>query len=92
MVAETCANTWLARDKGRDTDAFCSFIKEHGMRTIIPAIKPRKAHSAHERRSDALPHVMTNSRTIFSLRRALSTCSLIGFELVASAPQKRQSA
>jgi hypothetical protein len=40
------ANTWLARNKGRDTDAFCSFLKEHGIRTIIPAIKPQEAHSA----------------------------------------------
>jgi hypothetical protein len=39
-----------------------------------------------------LPRVMTNSRTIFSLRCASSPCSPIGFELVESAPQKRQSA
>jgi hypothetical protein len=40
------ANTRLVREKGRDTDAFCSFLKEHGIRTIIQAIKPQKAHSA----------------------------------------------
>jgi len=40
------ANIRLVRDKGRDTDAFCSFLKEHGIRTIVPAIKPQKAHSA----------------------------------------------
>jgi DDE family transposase len=41
VVAETCVSlipgiTKLVADKGYDTDAFRSFLKEHGIETVIP--------------------------------------------------------
>jgi hypothetical protein len=93
------ANTSPVRDEGRDTDAFRSFLKEHGVRTIIPGNQTANsafgvitketmasgAASAASGIGDALPRVMTNWRTIFCLRRASSPCPPIGFELVESA-------
>jgi IS5 family transposase len=47
VVAETCVSlipgiTELVADKGYDTDAFRSFLKERGIKTIIPGKSNRK--------------------------------------------------
>ena len=47
VVAETCVSlipgiTELVADKGYDTDAFRAFLKERGIKTVIPGKSNRK--------------------------------------------------
>jgi transposase len=54
VVAETCVSlipgiTELLADKGYDTDAFRSFLKRHGIKTVIPGKSNRKKRIRHDK-------------------------------------------
>jgi transposase len=43
--------TELVADKGYDTDGFRSFLKERGIKTVIPSKSNRKKHIRHDRQA-----------------------------------------
>ena len=54
IVAETCVSlipgiSELLADKGYDTDAFRAFLKQNGIRTVIPSKSNRKTRIRHDK-------------------------------------------
>ena len=54
VVAQTCVSlipgiTELVADKGYDTDAFRSFLKERGIKTVIPGKSNRKKRIRYDK-------------------------------------------
>ena len=56
VVADTCVSlipgvSALIADKGYDTDAFRRFLKEHGIKTVIPGKSNRKKRIRHDKKA-----------------------------------------